>query len=79
LATKSFFGRGFAAAADAMQYFGSVNIATGDSAIAVPRVAARRGFDRDAVPTAGTSGAPRADWIIATGNARIGGAGSKLA
>ena len=78
LATKSFFGKGFAAAADAMQCFGSVNIATGDSAIAVPHAAARRGSSKDAALTAGTSGALRADWIIATGNARIGAAGSKL-
>ena len=79
LTTESFFGSGSAVAADARRCSGSVNTATGDSAIAVPHAAAKRGSGRDAAPTAGTSGAPRADWIIATGNARIGAAGSKLA
>lgn len=79
LKIKSFFGRGFAVAADAGRCSESVNIATGDSAIAVPRAAARRDSSRGATPTAGTSAAPRAGWIIATGNARIGAAESKLA
>ena len=44
-----------------------------------PPAAAKRGSSRGAALTAGASEALRADWIIATGNARIGAAGSKLA
>ena len=79
LATKSFFGRGFAAAVDATRCSGSVSTATGGSAIAAPRAVVGRDSSRGAAPITGTNAAPRADWIIATGNAHIGAAGSKLA
>ena len=77
--TKSFFGREFAVPVDARRCSGSVNTATGDSAIAAPRAAAKPDSSRGAAPTAGTSAAPRAAWIIATDNVPIGAAGSKLA
>jgi len=72
---KRFLGSGSAAAADVMQCSGSASIVIGDSAIAVVSAVPPRVSSSAAMLTAGISGVRKAGWIIATGNARIGGAG----
>ena len=58
-----------------MRCSGSADIVIGDSAIAAVSAVPPRVSSSAAMPTAGISGVRKAGWIIATGNARIGGAG----
>jgi hypothetical protein len=66
---KWFSGSGFAAARVAGRCSGSARTATAGSAIAARLVARKPAAGNTALPTAATSRAPRAGWIIATGNA----------
>jgi hypothetical protein len=66
---KWFSGSAFAAARDARRCSGFVHIAIADKVIAARRAAQKRGASNAALPTAGTSEAPKAGSIIGTGNA----------
>jgi len=76
---KWFCGSGFAAAGDVRQCSGFAGIAIAGNAIAARPAARTRDCSSGAAPTAGTSGVPKAGWIIVTGNARTGAAGRKPA
>jgi hypothetical protein len=76
---KWFCGSGFVAAGDVMPCSGFADTAIAGSAIAARHAARTRDCSSGAAPTAGTSGVPKAGWIIVTGNACTGAAGRKPA
>jgi hypothetical protein len=67
---KWFSGSEFVAARDARRCSGFVRTVIEASAIAARRAVATPGASNAVPPTAGTSRAPKAGWIIATGNVR---------
>ena len=71
LMAKWFSGSEFARAANATRCSGSVNTAIVDNAIAAPLAALKPGSSNDAWRTAGTSGARKDGWTIATGSGNI--------
>lgn len=66
---KWFSGSAFAAARGARRCSGFVRTAIEGSAIAVRLAAQKPGASNIVLPTAGTSGVPKAGSIIGTGNA----------
>jgi hypothetical protein len=76
---KWFCGSGFAAVVDVTRCSGFASTAIAGSAIAAPLAAPPHDCTSAAAPTAGTSGVPKAGWIIVTGNVPTGAAGRKPA
>jgi hypothetical protein len=69
---KWFSGSGFAAARDARRSSGFVRTAIEGSAIAAWLAARKCGASNAEMPTAGTSGVPKAGSIIGIGNGHTG-------